>query len=155
MGDDPMQDHPDSVNGRAANEAEPTEAELFPVGSLAGDSVTAQTLVRRGLPTAVTVSLAMAEVPTKDGLVDPNRSGRVLVSYVPGKVEHVPERDDDGKVKGWKLRQHLRPTFVADANDETSVARNAFAALLATDAPAAGALLAELRQLAEAELTTA
>lgn len=157
---DPLQEHPDSVNGRVAagDDGEPTEAELFPVGSVEGDSVTPQTLVKRGLPVEVTVALMMAEVPTKTGLLDPNKSGRVLVSYVPANVVDVPVRDnaatsaDRYSVKSWKLRQFLRPTFVADANDEAIVARNAFAALLATKPAAAGALLTELREMAEAEL---
>lgn len=152
---DPLDgEHPDSVNGGREPE-EPTEAELFPEGSLEGDNVTAQTYVRRGLPVEVTVALGTAEVPTRAGLLDPNKAGRVLVSFVPGGKRDVPIREDGsktGKVVGWKLRQILTPTYVADASDEATVCRNAFAALLATDAPAAGALLAELRDMAETEL---
>jgi hypothetical protein len=137
----------DALNGDAASiedreHEEPIE--LFPDGSLEGDAVTAQTLVRKGMTTEVTVSLGRAEVPTKAGLLNPDKGGRVFVSYVPGKVEHVPDRDDDGKVVGWKLRQHLRPTYVQDANDDVNVAREAFGQVMALDAQKAAELHSEL-----------
>lgn len=136
MTDDPQED-PDEAG------------ELFPSGSLAGDDVSPQTLVKRGLPVEVTVSLSKAEVPTKSGLVDPNKAGRVLVSYLPGTVHEVPQREgDDNRLVGWKIRQDLRATFVEDANSEQDVIRSEFAALMTLDPPAAQTLLAELRELA-------
>lgn len=146
-----------SVEERAANgeHMDEDEGTLFPAGSLAGDAVTPQSLVKRGLATQVTVSLSRAEVPTKSGLVDPNKSGRVMVSYAPGKVEHVPERDDDDKIVGWKLRQHLRATYVTDANDDAEVVRECFGQVVALDVRAAAELHAELGKVLEAELSTA
>lgn len=126
----------------------PTEDELFPKGSLAGDSITPQTLVKRGLPIEVTVSLSKAEVPTKGGLLNPNKAGRVLVSYLPGTVHEVPQRDgDEDTLIGWKLRQDLRATFVEDANDEANLIRKEFAALVQLDGAAAVTLLAELKSM--------
>lgn len=139
----------------AVPDPEPTEAELFPAGSIEGDAVTPQTYIKKGLPIKVTVSLSRAEVPTRAGLLNPDKAGRVLVDYVPAGKHDVPEREGGsatGKVVGYKIRQELTATFVTDANDDATLARNAFAALLATDAPNAGALLAELRQMAEAEI---
>lgn len=127
----------------------PTESELFPNGSLAGDAVTPQTLVKRGLPVEVTVSLSKAEVPTTGGLLDPSKAGRVLVSYLPATVHEVPQREgDEDTLVGWKLRQDLRATFVEDANDEAALIRKEFAALIQLDGTAAKALLAELRDMA-------
>ncbi len=128
---------------------EPEADELFPKGSLAGDEVTAQTLVKRGLPVEVTVSLSKAEVPSKGGLLNPNKAGRVLVSYLPGTVHEVPQRDgDEDELVGWKIRQDLRATFVMDANDEQELIRSEFQALCLLDGSAARELLAELKAMA-------
>lgn len=124
------------------------DVELFPNGALAGDKVSPQTLVKRGLPVTVTVSLSKAEVPTKSGLMDPTKAGRVLVSYLPGTVHEVPQRDgDEDTLVGWKIRQDLRAVFVADANDEAELIRVEFAALVALDPTAAAAVLGELQQM--------
>ncbi len=49
-------------------------AELFPTGALEGDAVTPQSLIKKGLPTQLVVSLSKAEVPIRGkGLVDPNK----------------------------------------------------------------------------------
>lgn len=131
------------------DEAQEPEEELFPNGALAGDKVSPQTLVKRGLPVEVTVSLSKAEVPTKSGLLDPTKAGRVLVSYLPATVHEVPQREgDDDQLVGWKIRQDLRATFVEDANDESELIRSEFAALVALDGAAAQVLLGELREMA-------
>jgi hypothetical protein len=130
---------------------EPDE-ELFPAGSLPGDDITPQTIVKKGLPAQLVVSLSKAEVPIRgDGLVNPNKYGRALVTYLPGKLHELPIRQDqnDGaKVTGWKLTQDLRAIFVEDANDSAEMVRTEFAAVMAQDGAAAQALLAELRELA-------
>jgi hypothetical protein len=156
MTDDPLgeaQDDGRSIGERAANgeHDEPmTEAELFPMGSLEGDEVTPQSIIKRGAPVEVTVSLSKAEVPLRgSGLLDPNRSGRVLVSFIPGVLEEVPKREDAGdpnKVTGWKIRQNLRAVYVRPATNDADLIRAAFDSLMADDAAGAGALLDALRE---------
>jgi hypothetical protein len=123
---------------------EESEAELFPQGSLAGDDLTPQKLIKRGLPTEVTVSIGKAEVPMPaGGLMDPGKSGRVLVSYAFFKNEEVAQREN-GDIVGWKIRQHLKATYVQQANDEAALIRSEFDALIALDEAAAGRLLDDL-----------
>jgi hypothetical protein len=139
-----------------AEEHEYDPPEMFPLGTLSGDDLTPQKVVKRGLPVETTVALSRAEVPTSGGLMDPDKAGRCLVSYVPGKIEEVPQRDgDEAKVVGWKIRQHLRATYVQPAGDEADLIRAEFGALLELDSSAAGALLDELRSMAADALTTA
>lgn len=110
-----------SIEGRAANgehEQEPAE-ELFPLGSLPGDQKTLKTVFKSGLPVEVTVSLRAAEVPVRDGLVDFEKAGRVLVAYEPHKVEVVAQREE-GKLVGYKVRQVLRPSHVEQVAAEAA-----------------------------------
>jgi hypothetical protein len=129
-----------SISDRAANGE--AQDEMFPLGSLEGDQKTLGNLIR-GKPTTTTVSLARAEVPLRDGLLDPGKTGRVLVHYEPAKYEVVLEREDDGtgqrRLVGAKIRNHARPIYaepypadVGDAFDE------AFDRLLASSPQAAG-----------------
>jgi hypothetical protein len=151
MGDDPLQDESAaSVAERAANgeHMEADEAELFPLGSLDGDAITAQSLVKRGVPVEVTASLTRAEVPNTGGLFNPTKYGRALVTCLPSVAEYVPLRDDDAspqRVTGWKVRQTLRVTYVKPANDVAALIRDEFASLLASDAKAAAAVLEAMR----------
>lgn len=146
---DPMEDgdRARTVADRAADgEPEKTEEELFPAGSLVGDSITPQTLVKKGLPVELKVSLTRAEVPIKDGgLFDPNKYTRALVTVLPGPATETPKRDDrnDGaKVTGWKIAQELRVTYVTPADDAGALVLAEFEALLATE-PERAAELAE------------
>lgn len=140
-----MTDEPDETG-------EPTEEELFPAGSLPGDDITPQSIVKKGLPTTLVVSLSRAEVPIRGkGLVNPNKYGQAIVTYLPGKLHELPIRQDEhdgAKVTGWKLTQDLRALYVEDANDKGALIRTQFEALTALDAAAATALLAELREMA-------
>lgn len=137
-----------------ADEGE-AEVELFPVGSLDGDSIAPQKLIKRGLPVEITVSIGKAEVPVRgEGLLDPEKSGRSLVSWAFLKNEEVPSYDSEGRINGWKVRQHLRATFVKQANDEVPLIRSEFEALLAIDAPQAGKLLDELKVMVEGAMTS-
>lgn len=150
MSDDPLQDT--TVAERAANgEPEPDEAELFPLGSLDGDSITPQSLVKRGMDVEVTASLTRAEVPNRGGLFNPSKYGRALVTCLPSTAEYVPLRADDAhpqRVTGWKLRQTLRVTYVTPADDVAELIRHEFEALLASDAEAAGKVLEAMRDTA-------
>jgi hypothetical protein len=126
-----------------ANEVD-EQAELFPVGSLEGDDMTPQKFIKKGLPVEVTVAIGQAEVPMSGGgLLDPERRGRVLVSYAFAKNIEIPTIED-GKLKGWKIRQMLRSTYVEQANDEAALIKKEFEALLALDASEAGAVLDDL-----------
>lgn len=148
---DPMEDEARArtVADRAADgEPEKTEEELFPEGSLAGDNITPQNLVKKGLPVELRVSLTKAEVPVKgSGLFDPNRYGRALVTFLPAPVTETPVREhktDTAQVTGWKLSQSLRVTYVADASDTTELVRSEFEALLETEPEVAAALAEQI-----------
>lgn len=138
-----------SIGDRAANGGAEAE-ELFPLGALEGDELTPQKLIKRGLPVEVTVALGTAEVPVKgQGLLDPEKSGRVLVTFAFWKNIEVPTVEE-GRIVGWKIRQMLRPTFVAQANEEAPLVRAEFEKLLALDPVRAGALLDELQAVFKA-----
>lgn len=130
----------------------PPEEEMFPTGSLPGDEISPQSLIKKGLPIELVVSLSKAEVPIRgNGLVNPNAYGQVLVTYLPGKLHELPIRQDEhdgAKVTGWKLTQDLRAMYVEDANDRAGLITAQFEALCATDGAGATALLANLRELA-------
>lgn len=162
-GNDPLDDAAASVEQRAKNgdhmEAE-DESTLFPVGSIDGDDMTPQARIKRNLPVKVTASIGKAEVPLRSGLLDPNKSGRVLVSYRHSKDEDVPERKggegaERYDIVGWTIRQHLTATYVQPANDEADLIRSEFAALCTLDARKAAELHAELASVLERELATA
>src|SRR4051794_4660230 len=73
-----------SVADAAANgehEEEPTEDELFPLGSIEGDpKVTLKNLIKSGKPIEYTVSMRSAEVPLRGGLPDPDAFHRIFVN---------------------------------------------------------------------------
>ena len=130
---------------------EPDGDELFPAGSLEGESITPQQFIKKGAATEVTVSIGKAEVPLKSGMIPPDKMGRALVSYSFQKNEEVPQFEGEGaarRIKRWKIRQHLVATYVEPANDEADLIRSEFANLMALDGQAAVALVAELREMA-------
>jgi hypothetical protein len=117
----PEDESAESVADRAANDdGEPTQEEMFPKGVLEGDNkVTLAKLIRANESVEVTASLMSAEVPLRGGLVDPRREGKVVVSYEAARYIPVPQREGepgDKKVKGWKVRCQLRPTYVEPAD---------------------------------------
>lgn len=135
------------------------QAEMFPMGALGGEGPTAQSIIRRGEPVELTVSLSRAEVPNPSGgLFDPNKYGRALVTFIPSTHHPLPLREDDAapqKVTGWKIRQDLRVTHVKPATDRVALIREEFQLLLDRDARAAGALLEELAAIASEVLAAA
>lgn len=151
---DAINGSPDTDLGDAAGlsledltDEDSVQAELFPLGSLEGeDTITPQRMIKKGLPVEVTASIGKAEVPLKSGMLDPNKRGRVLVSYRFHKNEDIA-LVEEGTIKGWKIRQNLKATFVEDAADETKLIKNEFASLMALDSAAAGRLLDDLRAL--------
>jgi hypothetical protein len=150
----------ESIAGRAANgeggDAEQDAATLFPMGQFEGDGVTLGKLVKPGQKVETTVALSKAEIPSSGGLIDPNKAGRVLISYLPGKVEEVPHREsDDDRITRWTFRQHLRATYAQPANDEVDVIRSEFAALVELDQVRALSLAKELADVAKQAKQTA
>ena len=81
--------------------------------ALEGDKpLTLAGLGRRGVPIESEVSIMSASVPVR-GLIDPDKPGRLVISYEPQKYEYVPVRDrGNATITGWKLRQHLRVTYI-------------------------------------------
>jgi hypothetical protein len=138
-----------SLEDLADDEDETPEAELFPMGSLDGDEVTPQKVVKRGLPTTITVSLSKAEVPVKGGgMLNHDSQGRVLVTHLPAKIEEIPQRDDDNstRITGWKIRQNLRAVHVRRADDPAEMVRLFMDELIVADPAAAQALIGEYAQ---------
>lgn len=158
---DPLDDRDDSIEGRAANgengggEFEP---ELFPTGSIDGDAKTIKTLIRAGMPVKTTASLMSAEVPTRGGLLDPERNGHLLVAFEVAKYEPIVEREGEPgakKVVGWKIRQHLRPVYVETIDGGAGEIEASFAALLDGDPKGAAALVDRLQGRVAEVLQTA
>jgi hypothetical protein len=147
----------DSISDRAgAGEAEqnPTDDELFPEGLIDGDSKTLKTLIRAGLPIKATVKLEGGEVPAREGLFDPDREGKLLVTFELSKVEAVALREE-GRITSWKVRQHARAVYIERVVPATSDLEVGFGLLLDGDPKAAGALLDRLQKRAKKALTPA
>lgn len=127
------------------------ELEMFPVGSIAGEGPSPQSLVNKGLPIELTVSMSRAEVPmTGQGLLDPNEGGRLLVSILPGKVDYVPvreDKDDPDRVSKWKIRQNVRVTYTQQVADIPSLIRSLYEELAAGSRSDAEHLLQQLHDL--------
>jgi hypothetical protein len=154
MTDDPL-DPTDAASAeeRAANGENPPEAEeLFERGSLDGEGVTPQTLIGKREPVKVTVSIGKAEVPVRgDGLLNPKRLGRVLVTYrYQGQTEvaHHEDPEDEAKVTNWTIRQNLSALYVRHANDVPALLRREFEELLAIEPEQAGRVLGDLTRMA-------
>ena len=129
-------------------EPEEEAPELFPLGTLEGDSKSLKTLIKPGLPVKTTVSMRKAEVPSSGGLLDPEREGMVLVTYALDGVQVVPTREGETgnrRIVGWKTRQVIRPIYVERVDGEAGTIEAAFAGLLKADPQSAGALLDRLR----------
>jgi hypothetical protein len=108
--DDPLDAPETSIEGMAANGTGPGDDQ--PIFALEGD----KQLTLAGLgtisktPVEAEVSIMSASVPCR-GLIDPQKPGQLLISYVPHTYKYVPVRDGDKIVK-WKLRQFLRVMYV-------------------------------------------
>lgn len=146
-----------SVGDRAdAGEHEQEPEEMFPAGTLEGEGPSARTIIKQGQPVTLEFSLSKAAVPSRGtGLFDPNKLGRALVTFLPGKFEPLPLREDDAdpnKVTGWKVTQNLRVTHVDPASDVPSLVRSQFQMLAEGYAGAAAQLHAQLGEIMETVL---
>jgi hypothetical protein len=160
MAGDPMgETDARSISDRAANGDSETVEELFPVGAVDGDGVSLKQLVKPGHKVETTAALSRAEVPLRNGLPDPSRRLRMLVTGIPGKVHSLPLREDDGKpeaVTGWKLAQDVRVDHVENVPlTERELILNRFAAIVDESPSAAGGLLDDLQKVLAETLATA
>jgi hypothetical protein len=144
--EEPMTDDDGSTE-----EGQEATAELFEHGSLQGEGVTPQSRVPKGANPMLRAVMGQAEVPLRDGLRNPNRIGRALVTFrVRGdKTVYLhDDSDDPTKITGHKIVQQLDALYVDSADDSAALVRREFADLLGADASAAGDLLRELSQQA-------
>jgi hypothetical protein len=126
-----------------AAEAEADQAEMFPLGSLEGDGRTLRNLMRPTLPITSTVSLRSAEVPLSGGdLLNPEKTGRALVTYLPEKYEEVAEHEGTEAV-AWKVRQVARPVFVEPVKGDLPDMVEAWFDRVMEESPEAGGALAD------------
>lgn len=153
-------ENPQSIREMAEAEAAKGEqAEMFPRGSIVGDSnLGPRDLFQPNHRIELTASLMSAEVPMTGGLLSPTEEGLLLVTYELEKPIPVPIREGDRGAKelvGWKIRQQLRPVYVEGVKGEEGVILSKFAALLQADPDRAGALLDSLNNRAAKALATA
>lgn len=151
---------PQSIREMAdAEAAKDEQAEMFPRGSIEGDSnLGPRDLFQPNHRIELTASLMSAEVPMTGGLVSPTAEGLLLVTYELQEPIPVPIREGDRGNKqlvGWKIRQKLRPIYVEGVKGEEGVILSKFTALLAADPDRAGALLDSLNNRASKALATA
>lgn len=98
----------------ALNGGGPEVPEPPPVPPLEGDgqlTLNLGTLARGAIEAEV--SLMSAAVPL-DGMLAPGEEVLLEVSALPQRYSYVPVREN-GKVVRWKLRLHVRPTYVRRA----------------------------------------
>lgn len=141
----------------AAGEADEDTPELFPSGVLDGDKITPQNILKKAKDGVQLVArLSAHELPLRQGLFDPNKQGRAIVHFLPGKKTDEPVRGGAGDdVTQWKIVQKLDVYFAEPAGDEAALITKEFQALLELDASKAATLLDELRALAGEELRQA
>lgn len=140
-------DRAEAIVGGAAMDL---DAEMFPLGVLEGDPWNLDMVRKSKKPVEVTVALSRAEVPMRDGLPDPNKSGRVAASHETAKYEVVPVKEEqpDGEkiLVSWKIRVNLRVTYVEQMGDTESVVKREFERLTSEDVQRAAEVADELRQ---------
>lgn len=102
-------------------EHEPTEAELFPMGSIPGDhAVTMKNIVPAGKGRKCEAKMRATPIAMRDGLRRYGELIELLVTVEAGKIEEVPDLDDEDaggrrKLVGVKDVQHFRPVHVGSA----------------------------------------
>lgn len=71
---------------------------------------------KRKVPIRATLSISSAERDL-DGMLDVEDEVSFIIRGKPGKLEWVPEHDSEGRIKGWKARQHVRVLHVKKVED--------------------------------------
>jgi hypothetical protein len=111
--------------------------ELFERGVLDGDNRTLSNLIRRNQPVEVVASFSMKDVPIREGLLDPEEPGRVLLTYRPKDYKLKPkrERQADGSMNviGWQLAHSTEGLFAEPAPVSTDLLLREFERLLGMD----------------------
>jgi hypothetical protein len=147
----------DEIDGTDGDGTE--QGEMFPNGTLEGEGKTLKTLVKPGQAVETTISIGKAEVPLRNGMPDPDKPMRALVTGIFQSCKPTARREDAGnpvKVTGWKLAVHLRADFVeAVPFDDAGLIAQRFRAMLEVEPSAAGRLLEQLQALASEALTVA
>lgn len=110
----------DSQDNGDDDEHEPTEAEMFPQGAIDGDhSVTMKNIVPAGRGRKTEAKMLSAAIPLRQGLVRYGEHVELLVTVEAGKVEEVPDLEDEGsdrrKLLGVKDVQRFRPVHITSA----------------------------------------
>lgn len=146
-------------SGGQVEEDELDQGEMFPNGTLEGEGKTLKTLVKPGQAVETTVALSRAEVPLRNGMPDPDRPVRALVTGVFQKATELAKREDSGnpmKVTGWKLAVGMRVEYVeAVPADDGGLILQRFRAMLEVDPSGAGRLGDEIAKLLQEALATA
>lgn len=128
------------------------DEELFPLGVMEGDPWTLDQIRKSKKPIEVTVALSRAEVPMRDGLPDPGKSGRVAATHETAKYEVVPVKEEqpDGEkiIVSWKIRVNLRVTYVQQMGDTESVVKREFERLTVEDLQRANEVAEDLLRYA-------
>lgn len=107
----------ESIADRAARgEAQEPEQQLPGMAPLEGDrQLTLSGLGPRSMPVEAEVSLMSASIAAK-GLIEPDKRGQLIVSYLPNGYTYRPVREN-GEVKRWKLVMQLRPVHIISADN--------------------------------------
>lgn len=111
--DEPTAARDGEPNGNGSNVSDQAddEVQIPSAPPVAGDKqLSLAGLGPKRTPIEAEVSLMSAAVPAS-GLIDPEKEGQLLVSYLPAGYTYVPVREG-GKITRWKLRMQLRPTYV-------------------------------------------
>lgn len=112
-----------SVAERVANGEAEDEDELFPYGSVEGDSaVTLKNLIKSKARITPKASLSKAEVPLTGGFLDPEKEVELLVRCLPGGISPRPthasaKAGEDHTIDAWTLTQDLRAVHVQGAGE--------------------------------------
>lgn len=123
--------------------------ELFPDGFMDGEAWTLGNIHKSGVPVEATVSLSRAEIPIRDGLPDPNKFRRVIVSTGGGKIEAIPTFEE-GDIVSWKIRAHLKVTHIQQMGDPESVVAAEFEKLALANPKRAAEVAEQLVAFAKA-----
>lgn len=136
--------------GDSAGDGPAEQEELFPEGSIDGDGVTLKSLIKPGMEVTHSVHMTGHEVPMPKGtgLLNPAKEGMLLVTYeVSDGGKPVPIREGqrgEKVIKGYHIKQKVRPVHLERIAGEEGVIESHFAALLEADQGRAGALLDRL-----------
>lgn len=112
-----------SVADRVQNGDIEDRDEMFPVGSVEGDSkITLKNLIKPGQRVTLTASMSSAEVPLTGGLLHPEKEVTLLVRGLPGMPVPVAKHRDaqpggDHTIEEVTMRQPIRAMHVENVGE--------------------------------------